>query len=315
MIRRVADLSEWPALVLTAGKATRLRPLSSIRAKAAMPVAGTPLVVRILKWLRAAGVRRVVMNLHHRPETITGVVGDGSAWDVAVRYSWEPTILGSAGGPRRALPLLDAERFLIVNGDTLTDCDLPSLVARHADSNALVTLALVPGDVARYGGAVVDDEGYVRRFARAHQDTTGERLLHFIGVQAAESAAFAALPDNSPSEIVQTVYPALMAGRPRAVAAYASRAEFHDVGTARDYLETVRRIAARESQPLDRGEGCRVADDASVVDSILWDRVTIGRGAHLTRCVVAADVTVPDGARYEDAVIVRGPEGVNVTPL
>ena len=89
-----------------------------------MPVAGTPLIVRILQWLRAAGVRRVVMNLHHRPETITRVVGDGSAWDVRVRYSWEPEILGSAGGPRRALPLLDAERFLIVNGDTLTDCNL-----------------------------------------------------------------------------------------------------------------------------------------------------------------------------------------------
>ena len=161
------DLSEWPALVLTAGKATRLRPLSSVRAKAAMPVAGTPIIVRILQWLRAAGVRRVVMNLHHRPETITRVVGDGSAWDVRVRYSWEPEILGSAGGPRRALPLLDAERFLIVNGDTLTDCDLAALVQRHRESAALVTMAVVPGDVARYGGVVVGADGVVQGFARS----------------------------------------------------------------------------------------------------------------------------------------------------
>jgi mannose-1-phosphate guanylyltransferase len=337
----LADLSEWPALVLTAGKATRLRPLSSIRAKAAMPVAGTPLIVRILKWLRAAGIRRVVMNLHHRPETITGVVGDGSAWDLRVRYSWEPEILGSAGGPRRALPLLDAERFLIINGDTLTDCDLQSLAERHVESQALVTMALVAGDVARYGGAVVGDDGYVQGFARAgmapsrggapaalaapaHRTARreplaprgrGARVLHFIGVQAAESSAFAVLPDTEASEIVRTVYPALIAARPRAVAAYVSGAEFHDVGTARDYLETVSLIATREGRPFDRGERARVASDAVVVDSILWDRVTIGRAAHLTRCVVADDVAVPEGARYEDAVLVAGPEGPSVTPL
>ena len=157
-----------------------------------MPVAGTPLIVRILQWLRAAGVRRVVLNLHHRPETITRVVGDGSAWDVRVRYSWEPEILGSAGGPRRALPLLDAERFLIVNGDTLTDCNLHALAERHTASQALVTMALVTGDVARYGGAVVNEDGYVSGFVRAQQaaGSDGESVLHFIGVQAAEAAAF-----------------------------------------------------------------------------------------------------------------------------
>ena len=63
-----------PALVLTAGLATRLRPLSFVRAKAAMPVAGQPLVQRILRWLAGAGVADAVLNLHHLPETITGVI-------------------------------------------------------------------------------------------------------------------------------------------------------------------------------------------------------------------------------------------------
>ena len=313
----MADLSAWPALVLTAGRATRLRPLSSIRAKAAMPVAGTPLIVRILQWLRAAGVRRVVMNLHHRPETITRVVGDGSAWDVRVRYSWEPQILGSAGGPRRALPLLDAERFLIVNGDTLTDCNLHALAERHAASQALVTMALVTGDVARYGGAVVNEDGYVSGFARAQQAAGpgGGSVLHFIGVQAAEAAAFSALPDNEPSEIVRTVYPAHIAARPRSIAAYVSEAEFFDVGTARDYLDTVALIAKREGRGFDRGEDCRVAADASIEDSVLWDRVTIGRGARLRRCIVADDVVIPEGARYESSVLVQDEHAVKVTDL
>jgi NDP-sugar pyrophosphorylase family protein len=91
-------LNDWPALVLTAGIATRLQPLSSVRAKAALPVAGTPLVVRILHGLRDAGVMRTVLNLHHRAETITRIVGDGSQIGIDVRYSWESSILGSAGG-------------------------------------------------------------------------------------------------------------------------------------------------------------------------------------------------------------------------
>src|ERR1041385_7127158 len=117
-----------PALVLTAGLATRLRPLSFVRAKAALPVAGLPLVQRILRWLTSHGAHDTVLNLHPLPHTITAIVGNGATEGVRVRYSWEPIVLGSAGGPRRALPLLSSSTFLIVNGDTLTNVDVAALV-------------------------------------------------------------------------------------------------------------------------------------------------------------------------------------------
>jgi len=313
------DLSAWPALVLAAGKATRLRPLSSVRAKAAMPVAGKPIIVRILEWLYASGVRHVVLNLHHRPETITRIVGDGSALGLRVRYSWERDVLGSAGGPRRALPLLEADRFLIINGDTLTDCDLTGLVERHVASAALVTMAVVPGDVERYGGVVVARDGRVPGFAKAHEVVkhhgAGANVFHFIGVQAADARVFAPLPDDQPSEIVRTVYPELILGQPAAVAAFVSEAEFLDVGTARDYLETVARISAREGQPFDRGEGCRIAPDAKLTNTVLWDRVTVGHHAPLTHCIVSDDVEVPDGAQYENCVLIADPAGPIVSPV
>ena len=309
------DLAGWPALVLTAGLATRLRPLSNVRAKAAMPVAGTPLVGRILTWLRDAGIRRVVLNLHHRPETITRVVGDGSPWGVDVRYSWEPQILGSAGGPRRAIPLLDAERFLIVNGDTLTDCDLGALAGRHLSARALVTMAVVSGDVERYGGAVVDADGYITGFARAARsrppgaaEPPGS-VFHFIGAQAVETRAFDDVPDDQPSETVLALYPRLIARSPTTLAAFPSTAEFRDVGTAQDYLGTTLRIAAREQAPLDRGRDVSIAPDAEISESVIWDRVRIGRGVRLHRCVVADDVVIPDGLRLDERVIVAAPGG------
>lgn len=100
MIRPAA----WPALVLAAGLGTRLRPLSAVRAKAALPVAGRPIVIRILEQLKAAGVERVVVNLHHRAETIARVVGDGRQLGLDVRYSWESEVLGSGAGPPGRCP-------------------------------------------------------------------------------------------------------------------------------------------------------------------------------------------------------------------
>ena len=86
-----------------------------------------------------------MLNLHHRADSITRIVGDGSTAGLEVRYSWETDILGSAGGPARAIPLLESDRFLIVNGDTLADVDLRAMAAQHIDTNALVTMAVVDG--------------------------------------------------------------------------------------------------------------------------------------------------------------------------
>ena len=100
------------ALVLTAGLGTRLSPLTLVRAKPALPVAGEPIIRRILRWLAANGVVNVTLNLHHLPDTVTAVVGDGSDLGTSVRYSWEqPTILGSAGGPRQALDIIGRRQF------------------------------------------------------------------------------------------------------------------------------------------------------------------------------------------------------------
>ena len=269
-----------PALVLTAGLATRLRPLSRVRAKAALPVAGQPLVHRIIRWLAAAGVSDLVLNLHHLPHTITATVGDGTHLGVRVRYSWEMPVLGSAGGPRHALPLITGSPFLIVNGDTLTDVSLRQVIDTHRRSGALVTMALVPNtEPHKYGGVLVDDAGVVTGFTRKG---AAVRSFHFIGVQVAEARVFASLPDNTPHESVGALYPALMKQHPRAIRAHVTDAEFLDIGTPADYLDTCIRLAAREGRPL-TGE------------SVLWDDVVVDPRARLTRCVVTDGVRVPPG--------------------
>lgn len=304
--------SELPALVLAAGLGTRLQPLSDVRAKPALPVAGRPLISRILDWLRRAGVRRVVLNLHHRPDTITRIVGDGSRLGMAVRYSWEPQILGSAGGPARALPLLESDRFLIVNGDTLTNVDLRAMIRQHVDTNALVTMAVAAAD-PRYNAIIAKASGIVDGVGPPEPRNPGTAAYHFVGIQVVNASVFAGVDPARKSESVHGIYPALIAGRSGAVRIFQTRERFFDIGSPRDYLDTARAVAAGEARPLDRGAGTTVAAGARLVDTLLWDRVTVGADAQLTRCVVADDVAIPPGARHADcSIVMRGREMIVV---
>jgi NDP-sugar pyrophosphorylase family protein len=292
-----------PALVLTAGLATRLRPLSFVRAKAALPVAGAPLIHRILTMLADAGVTDVVLNLHHLPHTLTTLVGDGSDLGLRVRYSWESPVLGSAGGPRRAIPLLSpaGSTFLIVNGDTLTDVDVSALVDDHRRSRALVTIAVVPNtEPQKYSGIALDDDG---NFSGLVKRASTEPSWHVIGVQVAEAEAFLALPENTPHESIRELYPALIKARAGTVRGFRTTAEFFDIGTPTEYLRTSLMLADREGVDLAARSGAAIAPGARVERSILWDDVEVGEGSVLRDCIVTDGVRVPADTSWHGVTI------------
>ncbi len=290
-------------MLLTAGLGTRLAPLTDFAAKPALPVAGVPLAGRILRWLAAGGVADAVLNLHHRPESITAAIGDGGAFGVRVRYSWEPRVLGSAGGPARALPMLEADRFFLVNGDTLTNLDLAALASLHTESGASVTLAVVPNpDPLHYGGVSVGGDGLVSGFTEPGPDNGG---WHFIGVQAVERSVFARLDPDKPANTVSGIYRELLASRPGAVRAMTAAAAFFDIGTAADYLATCLAIGRAEGLgEVLAGARTEVRVGARVTRSVLWDDVVVADGASLDECVVAGSVHVPAGLHFSRRVVV-----------
>jgi len=298
------------ALLLTAGLGTRLRPLSLVRAKPAIPVAGIPMVERIVRWLATAGIDDIVLNLHALPDTITSVVGDGRHLGVRARYSWEqPLVLGSAGGPRQALDIVGVETFLIVNGDTLTDLPVAPLVAAHEASDALVTMAVIPNpQPMHYSGLRVDRSGAV---TGVEPRGSSNPSFHFIGVQVAHRDAFAGAPAGRPSNSVGDVYTRLAASRPGSVRVYQCDARFWDIGTVSDYWTTSHAFAAADG---DRGSARVLVDPgARLVDSIVWDGVEIGAGATVSRCIVTDGVQVERGASYSNLILMRGPDGLTVT--
>ena len=303
------------ALVLTAGLGTRLRPLTEVRAKPALPVAGEPMIRRIIAWLVSQGVRDLVLNLHHRPETLTARVGDGADLGARVRYSWEqPRVLGAAGGPRLARPILGDGTFLIVNGDTLTDVNLEALVRAHTSSDALVTMALVPNrEFTRYGGVLLDGD---RVAGFASPGPASEGSGHFIGVQVVNSAVLDAVPAGEFANSVGGIYNALITATPGAVRGYLCDAEFWDVGTLEDYWRTSHAFASRAAPPSSSAaHAAEVDPSARVTGSILWDDVVIEAGATVHQCIVTDGVRVASGESHGGAILLRSENGTLAVPM
>jgi NDP-sugar pyrophosphorylase family protein len=303
-----------PALVLTAGRGTRLDPLTRLVAKPAVPLAGRALVERVLDWLVAQHVSDVVLNLHHLPETITSIVGDGAHFPASpesrplrVRYSWEMPILGSAGGPRHALDLLASDTFVIVNGDTLCDVALEPMIAAHRASGADVTMAVVPNPAPdHYNGIVLDADDRITGFVpRGHAGESFTAVAgnagswHFVGVQIASASVFAELPDGVPAESVHGIYKSRIGASRGGVHAYRVNVPFFDVGTPHDYLETALAIGNHATiEP-----GAMIESGARVTNSVVWGGATIGEGAVLDRCIVT-NVEIPPGFTARDTVFV-----------
>jgi NDP-sugar pyrophosphorylase family protein len=225
-------------------------------------------------------------------------------------------VLGSAGGPRLALPLLGADRFLIVNGDTLAEVDLHALASAHAASGALVTLALAPNrDPMRYGGVRLDADSRVAGFVPRGGGAAD--AWHFTGIQIAQAEAFAGVAAGRPVASIGGVYDDLLAARPGAIHGVAADWPFWDIGTVADYWQTSRALMDAAPVGLDpwRGRRVRVGDGARVDRSILWDDVDVGAHAVLEECIVADGVEVPAGAVFRRSALVRADAGLIVSPI
>src|SRR5260370_21200684 len=112
------------AMILAAGYGARLWPLTADRTKPALPVLGKPLVGYVAEYLASQGITDVTVNLHHRPESVRGALGDGSQFGVKFIYVHEPVILGTSRALDNARDLLEGDTFVVVNGKLITDIDI-----------------------------------------------------------------------------------------------------------------------------------------------------------------------------------------------
>jgi NDP-sugar pyrophosphorylase family protein len=182
------------ALVLAAGRSTRISPVANGLPKPLLELGGTSLLGWNLSWLRAHGIADLWINLHHGAERIRAAIGDGAAWGVRIRYAYEPELLGTAGA-WRALAEHWTGTSLVIYGDNFMRFDLGALVHAHRRSGASATLAVFdPAVHACTGGAGGRARLSGDRVVSFQEDGVNGRAPINAGVYALEPSVADAIP-------------------------------------------------------------------------------------------------------------------------
>ena len=222
------------ALILAGGEGTRLRPLTSTVPKPVVPLVDRPFIRFMLDWLRSHGVDDVVMSCGHLASGVRNVLGDGSAFGLRLRYMEEPRPLGTGGALKFAEPLL-AERFLMLNGDVLTDIDLTAQIEQHERTGATATLALTPvEDPSAYGLVRTRKGGEVTEFVEKPAPDQIDTNNISAGAYVLERSVLELLEADQPASIERDVFPRLVG---EGLYGYVADGYWLDIGTPERYLE------------------------------------------------------------------------------
>lgn len=332
------------AMILVAGLGTRLRPLTEVLPKPAVPVVHRPVVGYLLHAVHAAGVREVVLNPSYLGEVLPRLLGDGAAYGVQLRYSPEDTPIGTGGAVRANAAFLGVGGALLLNGDCLVEVDLAEVVrghraARAADGRVVATMVVRADPAAeRYGALGLNAAGRVVDFvgrAVVEGEVVNSRVL-FTGIHVLEPELIAALPPDGAPCINKTAYPQRIR-EGWIVRTCEQRGMWSDIGNPEGYLranldvlggrvvmpgpdprsEGARFVPAGARVgwgggtvvgPASVGNGAQLAEGAVVgPEVVVGARATVGAGASLRQGVVWPDTRVEPRADLHRVVVFGAP--------
>jgi mannose-1-phosphate guanylyltransferase len=250
------------AMILAAGKGTRVRPITHTTPKPMIPILQKPVMEFLLELLREHGFDQIMVNVSHLAEEIENYFRDGQRFGVQIAYSFEGRIedgeligeaMGSAGGIKRIqdFQAFFDDTFVVLCGDALIDLDLTEAVRRHKSKGAMASLITkrVPREqVSSYGVVVTDPEGRVLSFQeKPAVDDAASDMIN-TGIYIFEPEVLNFIPSGEPFDIASDLFPRLVAaGAPF----YALPMEFEwvDIGKVPDYWQAIRSVLQGDVRP------------------------------------------------------------------
>jgi mannose-1-phosphate guanylyltransferase len=294
------------AMILAAGKGTRVRPITYTMPKPMMPILQKPVMEFLVELLRQHGFNQIMVNVSHLAEEIENYFRDGQHFGVEIAYSFEGSIvdgqlvgeaIGSAGGMRRIQdfsPFFD-DTFVVLCGDALIDLDLTAALKWHREKGAIATVVMKtvdPSEVSSYGVVVTDEEGRIKAFQE--KPSVEEALSNTIntGIYIFEPEVLDYIPSKEVYDIGGDLFPKLVAmGAPF----YGIPMEFQwvDIGRVPDYWHAIRSVLSGEVKNVSV-PGREVAPGvyAGLNVSVNWDKVDITGPVY-----IGGMTKIEDGAR------------------
>lgn len=222
-------------IILAAGLGKRLKTHTRRIPKPMLKVGGRPIIEYTLRLFRKFGIKDIVINLHYKPQAITGYLGCGEKFGVKIRYSFEPVLLGTAGAVKNLEPLLK-KTFLVAYGDTLRNIDIGGMLKAHKKNRADLTIALYrAGDSKGCGIAKMRPDNAIYRFIEKPRRMADiEHEYANCGVYAIEPGVLSLIPAGKRYDFSSELFPLLLKKGYR-IYGYPTQSYLLDIGTAESY--------------------------------------------------------------------------------
>jgi mannose-1-phosphate guanylyltransferase len=269
-----------------------------------LPIAGRPVIERVVEELARHGVDEVVLSLGYRPDAFIAAYPDGRCAGVALRYAVEETPLDTAGAIAFAAREggVGDETFITMNADVLTEIDVTALVEFHRARGAEATIALTPvEDPSSFGVVPVDATGKVKAFIEKPPARLAPTNMINAGVYVLEPSFLGRVPPGRRVSVEREVFPVL--AEQGVLYALGSEALWTDMGTPAKYLEANLAWARREGAIVGSSPGAH--SGAEVVDSVLHPDVRVEKGAVVHEAVLFEGTHVHAGACVHRSVLGR----------
>jgi NDP-sugar pyrophosphorylase family protein len=226
------SLADWPAAILAGGLAMRLRPITEKIPKALVEVAGQPFLAHQLRLLRGAGLKKVVLCVGYRGEMIEEQFGDGAAFGIELKYSFDgPDLLGTGGAIKKALPLL-GERFLVLYGDSYLPIDYAAPARAFAQSEKLGLMTVFKNENRWEPSNVWFEADEIREYDKRNLRPEMKHIDYGLGFL--RPSALAHRPEAAPFDLAD-LYQDLV--REKQLAGYEVERRFYEIGSPQGLAE------------------------------------------------------------------------------
>lgn len=299
------------AMVLAAGAGTRLRPITLEMPKPMVPVVNRPVLHHVLDNLARCGVRDVMMNLHAQPDLIRHYCGDGSRWSLNIQYSYEPTLLGTAGALKKVESFFKNDTVLLVSGDGLSDVDFNAFYKFHKERKSIASLVVKAVDARfEYGVTMMNGNGRVKGFLE--KPSWGDVFSNKVnaGIYLFEPEALRMIPKGRAYDFGHELWPKLLKLR-KPIFAWEWKGYWCDVGNLHEYRKAqvdaldgkVRiNMPGRPLRP-----GVWAEEDSRIhPEAVLRAPCMIGRGVEVDAgCEIGPYTVIGDGSKIGGKAALR----------
>ncbi len=314
---------DMKAMVMAAGKGTRLLPLTATRPKPMIPLLNEPILDHMMKSLKDAGIDETIVLVDYLSDKIVRHLGNGERLGMKVEYTTDNIVRGTAGAVKNAASRL-REPFIVVSADVLTTIDLRKLISAHESMGTQITMALSRvRDPSQYGVAIMDDTNRVTRFLEKPKREEAFSNLVNAGMYVCEPGVLDIIPDGSQFDFSRNLFPKMLSGGD-AIGGHPFDDYWNDVGLPSTYLGATRdmvegRLESGHSMTVTADDGdmkygrlvtgsnCSIAASVDIDGfAVLGDNVTLGKNVTISHSVVYSNTEIGDDSVISEAIVGEG---------